>query len=108
MQIKFASSALLELFETGKTNDRRYQKIQRDKKLLQGYQRVVQVIQQVSNSDELKDFSFLHYERLKHEYSGQSSVRLLNRSVERLLFTESQDGIVVEIIEIDSTHYGNR
>ena len=108
MQIKFASSALLELFETGKTKDRRYQKIQKNKKLLQGYLRVVQVMQQVSNIDELKDFSFLHYERLKHKYSGQSSVRLLNGSVERLLFTESQDGIVVEIIEIDSTHYGNR
>ena len=25
-----------------------------------------------------------------------------------LLFTECQDGILVELIEIDSTHYGNK
>ena len=108
MQIEFASSALLELLKQVRQKTEGIRKFRGTKKLLQGYQRVVQVMQQVSNSDELNDFSFLHYERLKHKYSGQSSVRLLNGSVERLLFTESQDGIVVEIIEIDSTHYGNR
>jgi hypothetical protein len=28
--------------------------------------------------------------------------------VERLLFKETKDGIEVELIEIDSTHYGNK
>jgi hypothetical protein len=28
--------------------------------------------------------------------------------VERLLFTETEDGIEVELIEIDNTHYGNK
>ena len=28
--------------------------------------------------------------------------------VERLLFRETDDGIEVELIEIDSTHYGNK
>ena len=37
-----------------------------------------------------------------------SSVRLVNGLVERLLFSETDDGIEVELIEIDSTHYGNK
>lgn len=37
-----------------------------------------------------------------------SSVRIVNGMVERLLFTEIEDGIEVELIEIDSTHYGNK
>ena len=103
MQIVFADSALRELFETGKTKDKKYQKVQKNRKLLDGYLRAVQVMQQVQHVDQLKAFSFLHY-----EYSGKSSVRLINGSIERLLFTECQDGILVELIEIDSTHYGNK
>lgn len=38
----------------------------------------------------------------------KSSVRLVNGMVERLLFRETDDGIEVELIEIDSTHYGNK
>ncbi len=28
--------------------------------------------------------------------------------VERLLFTETEDGVEVELIEINNTHYGNK
>ena len=108
MQIVFADSALRELFETGKTKDKKYKKVQKNRKLLDGYLRAVQVMQQVEHVDQLKAFSFLHYERLRYEYSGKSSVRLINGSIERLLFTECQDGILVELIEIDSTHYGSK
>jgi hypothetical protein len=34
MQIVFADSALRELFETGKTKDKKYQKVQKNRKLL--------------------------------------------------------------------------
>ena len=34
--------------------------------------------------------------------------RIVNGKVERLLFTETEDGVEVELIEIDSTHYGNK
>jgi hypothetical protein len=54
----------------------------------------------------LKHFSFLHYEKLRND--PRSSVRLVNGLVERLLFTETDDGIEVELIEIDSTYYGNK
>lgn len=60
----------------------------------------------VKSADELGRFSFLHYERLKHR--PESSVRLANGMVERLLFTEHENGVRVDLIEIDSTHYGNK
>lgn len=38
----------------------------------------------------------------------ESSVRIDNGRVERLLFTEHEYGIEVRLIEIDSSHYGNK
>lgn len=63
----------------------------------------------VENTEALKPFSFLHYEKLKYQKEEpKSSVRLVNGMVERLIFSETEDGIEVELIEIDSTHYGNK
>ena len=63
----------------------------------------------VESTEELKPFSFLYYEKLKYQRGEpKSSVRLVNGMVERLLFVETDDGIEVELIEIDSTHYGNK
>jgi len=39
---------------------------------------------------------------------GQEAAVGVNGLVERLLFSETDDGIEVELIEIDSTHYGNK
>lgn len=58
--------------------------------------------------EELKRFSFLHYEQLRYEWSGLSSVRLSNRYVHRLIFREFEEGIKIELIKIDDTHYGNK
>ena len=57
---------------------------------------------------DLKQFSFLHYENLKYQKEPLSSVRLVNGMVERLLFSETEYGIEVKLLEIDSTHYGNK
>ena len=62
----------------------------------------------IESTEELKYFSFLHYEKLKYQKEPKSSVRLVNGMVERLLFTETDNGIEVELLEIDSTHYGNK
>ena len=57
----------------------------------------------------MRIFAFLHYEKLRYQRDEpKSSVRLVNGMVERLLFVETDDGIEVELIEIDSTHYGNK
>jgi hypothetical protein len=82
--VTFKDKALLELYTTNKTDSRKYKKICKDKKLLQGYQRAVSIMFHISTVDRLKEFSFLHYVRLKHK--SMSSVRLINGRVERLLF----------------------
>lgn len=78
----------------------------RIKKLVDGYIRAVGIMFDVGSTAELSMYSFLHYEKLKKD--PRCSVRLVNGLVERLLFTETDDGIEVELIEIDSTHYGNK
>lgn len=106
MNVIFIDNALQELYETGKTKDSRYKKLCRNKSFVEDYIGVVDLMVSVDKVDELKTYSFLHYEKLKHR--PESSVRIDNGRVERLLFTEHEDGIEVRLIEIDSTHYGNK
>lgn len=108
MNVTFADPALAELYETGKTNGSRYKKLMRNAALVRGYQRAVTVMYDMETTDDLRRFSFLHYERLKYKMPSMSSVRIVNGRIERLLFTETEDGISVELIEINDTHYGNK
>ncbi|MBQ9652647.1 MAG: hypothetical protein IJV32_00290 [Bacteroidales bacterium] len=97
---------LRELIESGQ--NRKYRLISKNETLLLGLMRAYQIMEAVNNTDELKMFSFLHYEKLRHEYSGLSSVRLHNRYVHRLIFEEKEDLLTLKLIEIDDTHYGNK
>ena len=100
------SEDILELYEKG--SSRRYKDVSRNPELMQGFLRAVKVMSDAVHVDELSGFSFLHYEKLRYQLSGMSSVRLSNRYVHRLLFRERPDGIEVCLIEIDDTHYGNK
>lgn len=106
MNVIFTDNALRELYETGKTKDSRYKKLCRNRSFVEDYIGVVNLMVSVDKVDDLKTYSFLHYEKLKHR--PESSVRIDNGRVERLIFTEHEDGIEVKLIEIDSTHYGNK
>ena len=106
MEIVFKDVALSELFETGKTKDRKYKNLCKNKKLVDGYIRAVSIMYRTETTRELSEYSFLHYEKLAND--PRSSIRIVNGMVERLLFTETEDGVEVELIEIDSTHYGNK
>ena len=97
---------LLELYQSSKS--RRYREVERNRELMKGFIRVVNIMTVVNNVHELSGFSYLHYEQLKYEWSGYSSVRLSNRYVHRLIFTETPEGIEVKLIDIDKTHYGNK
>ena len=97
---------LKELLLTGK--NRRYKTIANNKELLDGLLRVVHYMIEAKEVGELKQASFLHYEKLRHSYSGFSSVRLSNRYVHRLIFLEYEDRITLKLIEINDTHYGNK
>ena len=94
------------LYLTGKSKV--YKDVERNPVLYKGFTRAVDSMMSSPNIEDLKKLSFLHYEQLKYQYSGFSSVRLSNRYVHRLLFTESENGIEVQLINIDDTHYGNK
>jgi len=89
-----------------KHQSKKYRKYQRDSKFLAALDRVYAVMQSEKSAELLKQYSFLHYEKLKHV--GVSSVRVMNGKVERLLFREYEGGIEISLIEIDETHYGQR
>ena len=97
---------LEELYLTG--NSSKYRDVSRNKALRDGFVRAVNAMISAENIEELKKISYLHYELLKYQYSGMSSVRLSNSFVHRLLFRETKDGLEVTLIEIDDTHYGNK
>ena len=106
MKVIFKDEALSDLYKYGKTSDRKYKRICKKKDLIEGYQKAVFRMYSVDSTDELKNFSPLHYEKLRH--IGLSSVRLVNGKVERLLFKETDNGVEVELIEIDENHYGKK
>ena len=97
---------LRELYTTGKS--RLYREVERTTELREGFMRAIRVMIDAANIQEVKAYSFLHYERLKHEWSGYSSVRLSNRYVHRLIFKEINDLLEIQIINIDDSHYGNK
>ena len=87
---------------------RKFRDVARDPVLLNGFIRAVNIMRSVDDIEKLRAYSFLHYEKLKYEYSDYSSVRLSNRYIHRLLFKETPDGLEVTLIKIDDTHYGNK
>lgn len=106
MHITFEDPALLELYETGYA--RKYKKFSRNPQKVQAYRRVVDFLSTASSAQELGIISSLHYEKLKHNYSGFSSVRIMNGAIERLIFREEKDTITISLIEINENHYGNQ
>lgn len=104
MKVFYEDEELRFLIETGKS--RKFKSFSKDRKFMLGLSRVTGVLLAAESTEELKAFSWLHYERLKH--IGLSSVRILNGRVERLLFKEIEDGVEIKIIEINTTHYGNK
>lgn len=106
MEVIFLDDALKELYETGKTKQSEYKKLARNQRFIDAYIEVIETMRAVGNVSELSLFSSLHYEKLKHR--PESSVRIMNNRVERLLFTEHEGGIEIRLIEINTKHYGNK
>ena len=104
--IVLMNEELTNLYETGKS--REYKSVERTPELLSGFVRAIKIMKSAANISVLKEYSFLHYEQLKHEWSGYSSVRLSNRYVHRLIFKEINNELQIQVIEIDDTHYGNK
>ena len=106
MLIEILDDDLRELIIEGKNSRGKYKKLARDRKFVTKLTEIYNLMRSVEHVTKLKDYSFLHYEQLK--YVSLSSVRILNGRVERLLFTETEDGIQISLIEINENHYGNK
>ncbi len=105
VNIDILDNDLKELILTGK-NKGKYKIYARDKKFVGKLTDIYNVMRSVEHVSKLKEFSFLHYEQLK--YISLSSVRIVNGRVERLLFSETDEGIQITLIEINDDHYGNK
>lgn len=107
MEIRFENEEIREFILSGKANDRPYSKWRSNRQLRLDLDKVMRILAIVDNCSELQSYKALHYEQLKYDRSGQSSVRLGFKTKFRLIFTELNDGIVINIIEI-SEHYGDK
>lgn len=104
MVVTFEETYLRELYEKGKTSDKkhRYQP-----QIIKKYTRVVDLMIELSNVMELNRYGGLHYEHLHGDKEGLSSVRVNDQY--RIEFREIPMGEktiaeVVNIIDL-SNHY---
>lgn len=73
---------------------------------MHGLNRAFTAIVSCNCVNEFSNQSFLHYEQLRN--SDISSIRPCNGYPERIIFRETDDGIVITILEMNTTHYGNK
>ena len=105
INVDFSDEDLRELILYG-VNAGKYKMIVRDKKFMKKLTDIYNLMCSVEHVSELKNYSFLHYEQLKH--ISLSSVRIFNNRVERLLFSEADTGLEITLIELNIDHYGNK
>ena len=104
VSVEFVDKDLEELVLSGKNN--KYKKYSRDGLFMQNLISVINTLKATERTDDLKQFSFFHYVKLKG--CDVSSVRVMNGRVERLIFNELNDGIEIVVLELNVTHYGNK
>lgn len=108
MTVNITDEELEVFIRTGKSNGK-YKKLARDKKFAERLVNVYTILCSVAKTEDLKPYSYLHYEQLKYQKGSIiGSVRIMNGRVERLLFNETEDGIEITIIELNDDHYGNK
>ncbi len=97
---------LQELITTGQNG--KYRALARNKRFMAGLARVLETIHNAESVRSLPAYSFLHYEKLRNTAEPLSSVRVVNGMPERLIFREAENMIEITIIELNTTHYGNK
>ena len=105
MNITSEDEALLELYENGKTSDKRYRRL--PIQVIKGYKKAVDYMRAAQRIEDLFRLKGLNYEALHGDRKGQESVRW--NYTWRLIFKSSPlDGSIViteiELLEI-SHHY---
>lgn len=106
MKVIFEDKEIQELIQNRKS--KKYKDLTKKAGFVDRLVYIYTVISAAQNAQELYNYSWMHYEALKHEYSGYNSIRIKNGWVERLIVKESDEGITIEMIEINTDHYGNK
>lgn len=104
MQVTFEKEYLRELYENGKTSDKKHRF---QEQIIRKYIRVVDLMVELANVMELARYGGLHYEHLHGDKKGTSSVRVNNQY--RIEFREivEEGKTIAEIVNITelSNHY---
>lgn len=104
MKIRFEKEYLRELYETGKTKDKRHRF---QPQIINGYVKCVKTLNSAERIEDLFDFRSLHYEKLIGDKKGFSSVRINDQY--RLEFREiaNPHSLEIEICSLTdiSNHY---
>lgn len=107
LKIEYADEAIESLVKFHKTDDRRYRKLKSNNRFLADLDKVMSLLRAATNTAELSRFGLLHYEKLKYELSGRSSVRIGYKTKYRMIFEEFDGGIRICLIEINE-HYDDK
>ena len=104
MVVTFEKEYLRELYEKGQASDKKHRF---QPQIVKKYARVVEIMTEVANVMELARYGSLHYEHLRGDKNGLSSVRVNDQY--RIEFREVLQGEkliaeVVNIVEL-SNHY---
>lgn len=83
MKVEFEKAYLRELYERGKTSDKKYHF---QPQIINGYVKCVKALLSANSMEELYSYNSLQYQKLKGDKKGISSVRINNQY--RLEFRE--------------------
>ncbi|GHV58642.1 hypothetical protein FACS1894182_11470 [Bacteroidia bacterium] len=97
MKVKFEKEYLRELYKTGKTTDKKHRF---QPQVVNGYLKCVRSLINAEKIEELFGYNSLHYEKLKGDKKGLSSVRINDQY--RLEFREIANSNNMFEIEICS------
>ena len=106
INISYNNKELEDLILRGQSTDKLYKKLSRNKRFMFDLNKVMGILHSVSKISELYDLKSLHYEPLKYNLSGFSSVRIGYTSKYRLMFIEQEGGISIELLHTRE-HYGD-
>lgn len=107
MKIDYDNDEVESFIKYGLAVGRPYTRWKSNKALRTDIDKVMRILLTVDNCSLLHNYKSLNYEPLRYDLAGKSSVRLGYKTKFRLIFTELEDGIRINIIEI-SEHYGDK
>ena len=107
MQMYTEDEELEALILYGKADGKKYRKLSKNKTFICNLNKVMSILRLQPDTSSLRAFGSLHYEKLRHDLSGFSSVRIGYKAKYRLIFEELENGIKIRLIEINE-HYGDK